>query len=640
MAKRKRQSIKPKRASPTKAAKTAKRAKVNKKTPKAAKRGKASRAAKRAKAPTKAAKTTKRGKVKKTPKAAKRGKAAKRVKATKTSKRRPAPVAEAEVKAPAAVRRRVEHSYATAEGMAKSQRHISVSEFFAKNRHLLGFDNPRKALLTTIKEAVDNSLDACEEAGIAPVIELHVAPQSETVFRVTIRDNGPGIVKQQIPNIFGRLLYGSKFHAMKMARGQQGIGISAAGMYGLLTTGQNIRITSRTGPRRPAHHYELRIDTKKNRPDVICDEVVEVDFPHGTEVAIDLLARYQKGRGSIDEYLQQTAIANPHAKLVYHAPDGRECTYDAVSDELPAPAKAVRPHPYGVELGVLIKMLHDTKARTLHQFLTAEFSRVSPRVAGQIIATAGLGTRANPRRCARQEAHKIHEAIAATKIMAPSTSSVVPIGPEQLLAGLRQVVPAAYYTALTRRPAVYRGNPFIVEAALAYGHPEGSSAAEAAEPADEQAGGQSLVKLIRFANRVPLLYQQSAGAIYKSVVGTHWKSYGLAQSRGALPSGPATIVVHLASIWVPFTSESKEAIADYPEIAREIRLALQECGRQLGLHIRRQVRHREELKKRSYIEKYIPHIGIALGEILGLSGRQVAAVDRKLTDILQRSRKL
>ena len=137
----------------------------------------------------------------------------------------------------------------SAQELAKGARDISVSEFFAKNRHLLGFDNPSKALLTTVKEGVDNSLDACEEAGIVPEIRVEIQQKDESRFRIAIEDNGPGIVRSQAPKIFGRLLYGSKFHRLRQSRGQQGIGISAAGMYGLLTTGKPIEIVTRTGPR-------------------------------------------------------------------------------------------------------------------------------------------------------------------------------------------------------------------------------------------------------------------------------------------------------------------------------------------------------------------------------------------------------
>jgi len=544
-------------------------------------------------------------------------------------------------------KRRGKTRYATAESMAKAQRSISVSEFFAKNRHLLGFDNPRKALLTTVKEAVDNSLDACEEAGILPVVEVWIKQFDETHFSVTVQDNGPGIVRNQIPNIFGKLLYGSKFHRLRMSRGQQGIGISAAGMYGLLTTGKPIVITSRTSKRTRAHHYELQIDTKKNKPDIIVDQAVDSDFDHGTVVEIQLDARYQKGRQSVDDYLQQTAIANPHVTLIYHTPDGRTEEYKAAVQTLPAVPKEIKPHPHGVELGILIKMIQDSSAKTAQQFFTSEFSRITPRVASEILEKVGLTAKSHPNRML-ENIKQLYQTIQDTKILAPSTNCVVPIGEEQLIAGLKSVVTADFYSAVSRRPSVYRGNPFIIEAAIAYGKPETheekveriEGEVEADDAADSDDGDNSLAKVIRFANRVPLQYQQGACAITKSVLGMNWRKYGLQQSRGALPAGDLTIVVHMASVWVPFTSESKEAVASYPEILKELRLALQDCGRRLGMHIRKAYRIRQELKKRSYIEKYIPAIGEALRDILDLKDKQVTAVCESLKDVLEKSRKM
>jgi len=590
-------------------------------------------AAKRAK---KAARKTTRKRAKKTAKKAANSKPARRKTAPKR-KKPPAAKAAADPAAPG--------EYATAESMAGHQQSISVSEFFAKNRHLLGFDNPRKALLTTVREAVDNALDACEEAGILPKIDIGIEQLSETHFRVWVQDNGPGIVRRQIPHIFGRLLYGSKFHRLRMSRGQQGIGISAAGMYGLITTGRPVRIVSRTSPRAAAHCYELQIDTKSNRPDIIRDERVDWKPHHGTRVDIELEARYQRGRRGVDDYLAQTAIANPHVALSYHAPDGRHEEYTASTKALPPTPKSIRPHPHGVELGVLLKMLGETRARAIQKFLTSEFSRVSPRVAREIIERACLGNKKRPKSMNGDDARRIHRAIRDTRIMAPSTDCVIPIGAEKLVKGLRRVVDAAFYVAGTRSPAVYRGNPFIIEAAVAYGKKDGTGAPGAAPDApagkknDAAEPPAQLARLIRFANRVPLQYQQSACAIYKSVVGLNWKSYGLAQARGALPTGPLTIVVHMASVWVPFTSESKEAIASYPEILKEIRLALQECGRKLATHIRKVVRVRREMQKRSYIEQYIPAIGEALRDILDLKDRQVTRLCGSLRDVLERSRK-
>jgi DNA topoisomerase-6 subunit B len=509
--------------------------------------------------------------------------------------------------------------------MAAKQREISVSEFFTKNRHLLGFDNPRKALLTTIKEAVDNSLDACEEGGILPDISVEVEQVGETRYRVVVTDNGPGIVKAQIPKIFGKLLYGSKFHTLKQSRGQQGIGISAAGMYGQITTGKPVIITSKPSPRKPAHYYEIQINTRKNQPEILQEGENEWDgVKTGTRVSIELEAKYLRGRHSVDEYLAQTALANPHATIRYKAPDADEIVYERTTNEMPPEPMEIKPHPYGVELGTLRGMLNETKARNVFGFLRHEFSRVSANVAYEIIEKAGLEPKNRPRTVANGQVEKLYEAIAQTKIMAPPTNCIVPIGEDLITKTLTRNLNPELVVATTRSPAVYRGNPFLVEAGVAFGGdlPE-----------------EGLVNLYRLANRVPLLYQQSACAMTQTVIDIDWRSYGLSQGRGALPAGPAAVLVHIASAWVPFTSESKEAIADYPEINKEIRLALQECGRKLSIHVRRKKREAEAERKRSHIQKYIPHIGIALQEILGLKEKQKDSVVAKLTDQLERSRK-
>ena len=513
-----------------------------------------------------------------------------------------------------------------AEQQAKKQREISISEFFTKNRHLLGFDNPAKALLTTIKEAVDNSLDACEEAGVLPELRVEAHEVAENRFRVIVQDNGPGIVKAQIPRIFGKLLYGSKFHTLKQSRGQQGIGISAAGMYGQLTTGKPVIITSRTGPQVPAHYYEVKIDTQRNEPIVTRDDEVEWEgVKHGTRVEIELEASYKRGRRSIDHYLELTAVANPHLELVYLEPGGEELRYPRVSDQMPHEAKAIKPHPYGVELGILMNMLTMTKAHSLRSFLQDEFSRVGGKVADEIIVKAMLSPKALPKRLNRDQVEQLMHGIAGTKIMNPPTNCLSPIGEEELEAGLRKIIAAEFFTAVSRNPSVYRGNPFLVEAAIAWGV-DGMNSDE-------------LAVLHRFANRVPLQYQQGACAITKSVVSTAWKNYGVSQSRGALPAGPLVIVIHIASAWVPFTSESKEAVASYPEVLKEIRLALQDCGRRLGAYVRRGKRLAESEKKKDYIKSYIPHIGQALREILGLSEGREKEIIATLTETLERSRK-
>jgi len=611
---------------------------------------------------------------------------------------------------------------ATAQTLAAGQRDISVSEFFAKNRHLLGFDSPRKALLTSVKEAVDNSLDACEEAGILPEIWVHIEQvgDSGSRYRMGVQDNGPGIVSKQIPLIFGKLLYGSKFHRLRMSRGQQGIGISAAGMYGVLTTGKPVKIISKIDAKHPAHYSELRIDTKTNQPEILNGKGDGVDIPagkggaelmkkhsiewvaendkgdsieHGTRVTIEMEAKFQRGRGSVEEYLEQTAISNPHARLHFQGPDGPERIFERSTEDLPPEPKEIKPHPYGVELGRLVTMLQEHPKFTLAQFLTQSFSRVSHGTAKKICDIAKLSTRVTTGKLGRGEADALFKAIQDTKIPPPATDCVVPIGEQRLLAGIRQVVPGEFFTAATRPPGVYRGNPFVIEASLAYGG--GPSAqkisldalVELAGDSDARSlrqfltttfsglGGEAADKILdeaklaprqspsklkkpalqalhgamqhvnadegqnmtvlRYANRVPLQFQPAACAVTQTILSTNWRSYGLSQSRGSLPSGPVTVMVHVASVWVPFTSESKEAIASYPEIQKEIRLALQAVGRKLGMYLRRRLRVAQEGQRRSIFLRYLKEVAGAVSVINGVDREklyeQLLAVAKKKT---------
>ncbi len=503
----------------------------------------------------------------------------------------------------------------TAHELAKKQREIGVAEFFAKNRHLLGFDNKRKALMTAIKEAVDNSLDACEEARILPEIIVEVVEMSEERFRVVIEDNGPGIVKEQIPKIFAKLLYGSKFHSMKQSRGQQGIGISAAVMYGQLTTGRAARITSVIGKNYAPHHVELMLDTQKNAPKVIKEDTVEWNKEHGTRVEIDLEASYQKGNQSIDEYLKQTAITNPHATIIYTNPKAEQTIFARSTEQLPKQPMEIKPHPYGVELGLMQKMLENTESRTLQAFLTAEFSRVSIDTAKSICENAALLPNMKPAQISRELIEKLMDGIKKTKLRTPPTDCISPIGAETLKNGLKKEIEAEFYASETRSPAVYRGNPFQIEVGIAYG---GNQSAD--EP----------MKLLRFANRVPLLFQQSACATFKGVTGMNWRQYGLSQSAGSLPVGPCSVVIHIASVWVPFTSESKEAIAHYPEIIKEIRLGLQECGRQLASYIRKKRKVKEQLERVNIFERYIPIVAESISALADAKTEDVIAQFEKM----------
>ncbi|MBL8681113.1 MAG: DNA topoisomerase VI subunit B [Myxococcales bacterium] len=573
---------------------------------------------------------------------------------------------------------------ATAEAMAAKQRDISVSEFFTKNRHLLGFDNPQKALLTSVKEAVDNSLDACEEAGILPTLKVTIEEVSEGRFRVTVEDNGPGIVKAQIPKIFAKLLYGSKFHRLKQSRGQQGIGISAAGMYGQLTTGRPIIITSKIGKGRPAYRMAVRIDARTNAPEVLDEQVVPWEQEHGTIVSIEMSGNYRGGRASVASYLEQTVVANPHLELTYVPPKGEPTHFPRASEQLPTETVEIKPHPYGVELGMLIKSFQEAGDRTARQVLMDDYSRVTEPVAAELLKKAEVDVDARASRLDGPAIEAIHRVIQVSqasvppankllkllskredkfvtaiqelgknltpalvddlcrragfepqtlakkvemtnlerfttaleskqvRILPPPATCVAPIGESLIVEGLKRRFKGEFFASHTRPPAVYRGNPFVVEVGIAYG-------GELAK--DEGA------EVLRFANRVPLLYQPRACATTEAVVRINWKAYakdgGINQRGAELPVGPLAVFVHLASVWVPFTNEAKEAIASYDEIIDEIRVALMECGRKLATYLNSQVADKLQRERKSLFEKYIEEIAIAIGEITSMGPERV-----------------
>jgi len=486
----------------------------------------------------------------------------------------------------------------TAEEMAKTMREVSVAEFFEKNRHLLGYENTTKALITIIKEIVDNSLDAADEAGILPDLKVQVKEVGPDRFRIVAEDNGPGVVGEKVPLAFGSLLYGSKFHRLRQSRGVQGIGISGAILYSQLTTGKHTKIISATG--KAIHEFELGIDVTKNQPHVFSHkEQKNPDKWHGVRIEMEAEGRYIEGKQSVVEYLKQTAIANPHAKISYDGPNGK-VVFERVLKEVPKQPKEIKPHPYGIELGILRRMAANTKARNIVGFLTSEFSRVGRGSAEQICKLAKIEFSRKPQSLSPDESERLHKAMQMVKLIAPPTDVLSPMGEQVIVEGLKKELKADFFVAVTRPPAVYRGNPFQIEVGLAYG-------GELPE--------QDTAQLFRFANKVPLLYHQSDCATTSAVAEVNWRAYGLSQSSGSLPQGPIAVLIHFASVWVPFTSEGKQAIAEYPEIVKEIKLALQDAGRKLSHFVNQRKRAQAQAMRRQIFERYLPVVAEALSKL-------------------------
>jgi DNA topoisomerase VI subunit B len=511
-----------------------------------------------------------------------------------------------------------------AQQLAAKQREISVAEFFERNRQILGFDNPARALLTTVKEAVDNILDASEEAGILPEVSVAIDKEGEDRYRVVVADTGPGILRKEIPNVFARLLYGSRFHANRQARGQQGIGISAAVLYANLTTAKPAKVISKVVEEDAAHVLELSLDTQKNQPRVLSEDVQLWDRPHGTSVELHLKARYQRGRQSALEYLRGTAIVNPHARIVLTEPDGSRVTFERATQELPPLAKEIAPHPYGLELGELGYLLKGTRRPTLGEFLTADLQGVGQRASKEVLAAAGLPASTRPSGVQGPGLEKLLGALHEVPLVSPNAECLSPIGALLIKRGLRNVLgelrPEFFAPPVSRPPKVRGGFPFMIEVGLVYG---------GALPADEP------MQILRFANRVPLLFQQGACAITNAVASVDWRRYGLDQKGGSgVPVGPALLLVHVASTKIPFTSEAKEAIAEDPEIDRELLLALQAAARHLRAHLSRKSRRDFASEKFAIIQKILPKLAEKTSGLVGKPVPDLTPVVTKIMDVV------
>ncbi len=508
-----------------------------------------------------------------------------------------------------------------AEKLAEKQKEISIGEFFERNKHILGFDSLTKSLVTAVKEGVDNALDACEEADILPEIIVDIEEVDDKEYMVAVEDNGPGIVKRKVPDVFTKLLYGSRFHDIRQSRGQQGIGVSAVVMYGQLSTGKGTMVRSKVKEKDYAVEMEITMDTKKNKADIVSEEVVLWDEKeHGTRFEVTLKGLLRSGDHSVFEYLKNTAIVNPHARIVFNC-DGDTTVFKRATDQLPPPTVSVKPHIEGIELGTFVKMAKESDRRKATSFLVNEFSRISNRTAKEILGEAGVDDSKKPGDLSLGECKKILSATDKVKIMAPETDCLSPIRSMLIKKGLKNVLkgyrPEFYAPPTTREPCVYGGNPFQVEVGLVYG---GDLPSEGA------------VRVLRFANRVPLLYKKSGCATTTAIKNIDWRIYGLDQRGGkGMPSGPVIILVHVASTRVPFTSEAKEAIADIPEVVEEIERGLRECARHMRTHLNKEKRRKKVSKKFMIVKDLLPMIAEKSALIVG---KEPPPLDKVMTKIM------
>ena len=517
-----------------------------------------------------------------------------------------------------------------AERLSSKQKQISISEFFEKNKHFLGFDTLQRSIITAVKEAVDNSLDACEEARILPEIKVKIQRMKGDRLKLITQDNGPGIPREDIENVFGKFLLGSRFHAIRQTRGQQGIGITGVVMYSQLTAGSKTKVVSKIAKDSSAVFVELGIDTRRNRAtksgenrDIWLDDKTGEVIAHGLRIETDMRAKYQRGRQSVHQYLRMTSIVNPHASisLVVHDRDGsiiEDGDWQRTTERLPREVSEIRPHPHGIQLGSLQRMLRESGERKMTSFLRHNFSGVSMRAAREILAASGLDEGRSPKRISADDAQAMVAAFRKVKLLSPPTDCLSPIEDLLIKKGLSKAIDSRFASTITRSPKVTQGNPFQIEVGLVFG-------------GDLSADGP--IEVLRFANRVPLMYQQGGCLLTKALEAVDWKRYGLDHPGGkGIPKGPAAVLIHLASTNVQFTSEAKEAVSDNEEVFEEIRLAMLEVGRGLKGHLKKSSQRKKAREKFELINIILPEISKKSSELLSREEPDLSPIITKIMD--------
>ncbi|HUO41639.1 MAG TPA: DNA topoisomerase VI subunit B [Methylomirabilota bacterium] len=471
---------------------------------------------------------------------------------------------------------------------------ISAADFFYRNRDIAGFTNPTRAIYSSIRELVENSLDACETRQIPPEIYLRVSHESGPtdgpgVYRIHIEDNGIGIPNDIIPSAFGQVLFGSKYK-LRQTRGTFGLGGKMAILYGQITTHGKAIIMSSTGHNK-IHQFEISIDIQKNKPIILGHKTLPNDDRwHGTAIDFATEADYTRAMPKILDYLMQTAIVAPYATVTYVDPRGRLYRFDRATMQMPKPPQETLPHPYGVDVETMRRLLEITKDRTMVAFLRSHFHRVGKTIATSFLSQVNISTKKNPKKLSREEIVQLVNGMKNYKFLAPDASCLSPLGEELLEAGIRKELSPEFVAVYQRKPSAYAGFPFIVEVGIAYGGKI------------ETGSG---IRLYRFANKIPLLFDEASDVSWK-VVNTEvdWRHYKAAADM------PIAVFVHICSTKVPYKTVGKEFIADRPDVEREILNAVREVARRLSLFLSKKINLAHDKRRLDVFQKYLPKIAI------------------------------
>mmetsp|Transcript_23092 Transcript_23092/g.64022 ORF Transcript_23092/g.64022 Transcript_23092/m.64022 type:complete len:724 (-) Transcript_23092:3965-6136(-) len=582
-------------------------------------------------------------------------------------------------------------SSSSAEGRGEIQRQKSPAEFFADNQAIAGFDNYGKSLYTSIRELMENSLDACESIGVLPTIKVYIeelnkdefnkvrgisvdtkdtelfetkggkgtsaasaaggsakkrkstggtatnsagAKSSATkprkkatqegYFQLRVRDNGCGMKHDKIPDLLGRVLSGSKY-GVRQTRGKFGLGAKMALIWSKKSTGVPIKVTtahlllpkskskannidtSSLEPPKTVSTCVLDIDITKNCPNIIEHSQRKNDEGWmGTELELLIAGNWTTYRSRIVSYLQQLAIITPYAQLelVYEnrSEPHRNMTlrHDRRSEQMPPLPKEIKHHPSSVNNIIVSQLIERSNHKTIIDFLTKELSCVTRNLAVRIVKECGWDEDeiVEPSSITGRDLTKLVQVLRTVQMFkAPDGSCLSPLGEYNLNLGIRKVLEPEYVATSRDKPSAYEGHPFLVEAAVSLG---GKEAKEG-------------MNVVRFANRIPLLFE--AGADVCTRVATskiNWSSYKIDQKRDKIG-----VFVSIVSTKIPYKGTGKEYIGDdITEISVSVKRALQLCCQQLRVHLMKRKALRDQRDRKSKLVKYIPDVSRSLFELL------------------------
>jgi len=464
---------------------------------------------------------------------------------------------------------------------------------------MLGFSGPGRALVMAVKEAVDNSLDSCEDIGVLPDIYIELADCGDNEVRLIVEDNGGGIPRDSVGSVFGELLYSSRFGVYKQTRGQQGIGISAIVLWSQKFLDEPATVRSH----QPEDDYPYQVDISINEDGddpyeiVNEDRVVWKGKNHGTRIDIPLRANWKLSY-KIDQYLDGVSVANPHADITYKR-KGETEEYSRSVEELPDLPEELPPHPSIVDIQFLENMIRSTPENNVWMFLLNEFPKVGRETARKILQAADID-KENPFLLDSDQKEELVYQLQNVDVPPPSDDCLQPLGKELIETSLSQHAPAFVGTS-QRDAIVVDGHPLVVETGIAYG---------------EDLPGTDTY---RVANRVPLVYDGGACAITNAIENVNWDLYEIDQSDSGHPADNIKIFAHVCSTSVPFGTEAKTFISQRNVVVREVKLSLESCGRDVVSYIRDRELWRERKEKIDTLSNLYTSIATKTEDITGSS---------------------